>query len=202
MINQLNTKTELITAPASLPVTLPEMRAQVWELDPNRATDTYLTHLISAATDYIERITWRKIVSQQWAVYLDCWPVDHEGRDEMIQFPFVPVSDVESVTITDSDGDERVLDASEYYINLFGAYPGILPTDDGWSIDTLTKYNGIKIIFTCGWTKNSIPTSIKHAILLLGEHWHKHASPVVIGASVEEVPMTVDALLSSWMPVL
>lgn len=202
MINQLNTKTELITAPASLPVTLPEMRAQIWELDSQRATDTYLTHLISAATDHVERITWRKIVSQQWAVYLDAWPVDENGLCDMIQFPFVPVSEVGSITITNSEDTERILEASEYHINLFGAYPAVLPTDDGWPVDTLTKYNGIKIVFICGWAKANIPPSIKHAILLLGEHWHQHASPVVVGASVEEMPFTVEALLAPWMPVL
>ena len=122
---------------------------------------------------------------------------------------FIPILIVLLVNLTPDPDDgyekrlwKRILETSEYHINLFGAYPAVLPTDDGWPGDTLTKYNGIKITFTCGWAKTNIPPSLKSAILLLSSHWYQHASPVVVGASVEEMPFTVEALLSPWMPVL
>lgn len=190
-MQQFNLKRELINPPASQPVSLAEMRAQIWNISPERATDEYLSHLISAATDYVETVTWRKIVDQTWRLYLDTWP------QKAILLPGGKISSVDQVSI--NQDPERILGEDEYLVELLGESPGIYEPEIGWPQDTLPEKNGIKIEYACGWSVNNVPAGIKHAILLLGEHWHQHASPVIVGASVEEVPLSVDALLSPWM---
>lgn len=186
--------TELLTSPASLPVTLVEMRAQVWQVSTERTTDDYLTHLIQTATDHVERITWRKIITQEWRVYLDSWP-------DNIVLPFGQIRELTSVMVKDTDGNTRTLDTSEYNVEIIGGAGAIYPVSAGWPSDELADRNGIMVDFLCGWAVDEVPPAIKHAILLLGEHWHRHASPVIVSDMVEEVPMTVDYLLGPWMPV-
>ena len=186
--------TELLTPPASLPVTLAEMRAQVWQASPERTTDTYLTHLIQSATDQVERITWRKIITQEWRVYLNFWPED-------IVLPFGQIRELTSVMVKNAAGIIRALDPSEYNFEIVGGIGAVYPASTGWPLDELAVRNGIMVDFLCGWTIDEVPPTIKHAILLLGEHWHRHASPVIVDKIVEEVPLTVDYLLGPWMPV-
>ena len=47
-------------------------------------------------------------------------------------------------------------------------------------------------------TFGGVPTPIKHAALMLTDHWYQHRSPVTPG-SVAQVPYTYDLLLKPYM---
>ena len=47
-------------------------------------------------------------------------------------------------------------------------------------------------------TFGAVPTPIKHAALMLTDHWYQHRSPVTPG-SVAQVPYTYDLLLKPYM---
>lgn len=94
-------KTELVTAPVTQVATAAELRQQLFAIYDN-TEDAFLEALLAAATSHVETITWRKLVSQTWRLYLDSWP------DGSILLPFGAVSAVTLVRWLDSDGEDNI----------------------------------------------------------------------------------------------
>ena len=139
--------TELVTLPAQYPVSLAEGKKQCEIDEPETAHDTYVKSLIMAATGRAEQYLHRRLVSQTWKLYLDCWPASGS-----IVLPFGRLQSVTSIKYTDSDGDETTWDADEYIVNT-NSEPGLVTLGYGESFPTATLYpsNPIKIEFVCGY---------------------------------------------------
>ena len=139
--------TELVTLPAQYPVSLTEGKKQCEIDEPETAHDTYVKSLIMAATGRAEQYLHRRLVSQTWKLYLDCWPASGS-----IVLPFGRLQSVTSIKYTDSDGDETTWDADEYIVNT-NSEPGLVTLGYGESFPTATLYpsNPIKIEFVCGY---------------------------------------------------
>ena len=61
-----------ISAPAAEPVTLAEAKAHLRVVD--AVEDTLISGLIKAAREEVEAATGLALISQNWRLYLDCWP--------------------------------------------------------------------------------------------------------------------------------
>jgi len=142
----------------------------------NEATtfeDDDLEDLILEATDEIEKITRRKLLTQTWDMYLDEFPaVDY------IKIPFGNLQDINSIKYYDADGTETTMAVTTDYLkelNGEGIGRVVLPDGISWPTDSLYPSNPININFTCGWTTaSSVPKLLKRAVKLKAEDLYYH----------------------------
>lgn len=146
----------------------------------------------------METVTRRALVTQTWDYVLDEFPaVDY------IRLPMPPLQSVTSITYKVKAGTVLTF-AEANYVVATGSEPGrvILKSGCSWPSDELYKADPIRIRFIAGWTgvaPNTIPVTIKQAILLLIGHLYENREAVaeVRGGALLEIPLGVDALLAT-----
>jgi len=126
--------------------------------------DSYISDLISAAREYAEEFLTRAIGEQKWKLVLDGFP-----SDDYIDLPFAPLVSVSSVTYIDAAGTSATMSASysNGYIVDTADEPGrvFLAYGSTWPSTTLLPYNGVEIIYTCGYTTSTLSKKVKDAML-------------------------------------
>jgi len=186
---------ECTTPAASDPVTVAELKAHA-RITSGSVEDTYLTTLITAATDVVQRLTRRQLINATYAFGLRQWP----SGNGPIELPRPPLSSVSSVTYVDSDGTRQTMDAGDYAAD-DARQPGRVEPVYGevWP-SARDEANSILITYVAGYgaAGSSVPAALRQAILLMATHLYEFRDPVVIGGSVAEVPRTVDALVSPY----
>jgi len=190
------TKTELIQGPTELPVTVAELRRNVWEIyDADAADDTYFGELLGRATAHVETITSRKLVSQTWCGYLDAWPIGTAS----IELPFGKATEVTGFSWLGDDAVNHVLTAGvDYATSLVGYFPKVVPVSS-WPAGSLFVVDPIRIEFVAGFgPASAVPADLKHAILLLAAHWYRHRELVRVSNNITPVPRTFDDLVGPW----
>jgi len=179
---------KLITAPASTPVTLAELKAHCRIEDTD--SDTELQIYLDAATEHLDGYTGtlgRCIVTQTWELVLDKFP------SSAILLELGPLQSVTSVKYYDTDGVEQTVDSANYTVDTASLHGWVVP-DAGFSWpSTLDAVNVVKVRYVAGYT--SVPNPLKHAILLLAGHWFAHRE--VMGGEAE-MPFAVNALIASY----
>ena len=182
----------LVTAPATLPVTLAEAKAQC-RVD-HSDEDALLNRLIGAATAYLDGrtgILGRCLITQTWELVLDGFPAD------AIEIPLGPVQSVVSVTYVDTAGGTQTVAASDYYVDTSSLSAWVAP-EITWP-QTLQAPNVMRVQFVAGYgaAPANVPEPIRHAILLLVGHWYQHRETVSPGPTAS-VPMAFDALIAPF----
>lgn len=189
---------ELVTGPSQEPVTLAEAKAQC-RIDTDDY-DTILNRLISVARSKIEGRDGIGVflMAQTWKLSLDKMPTE-------IWIPCGPVLSIDSITYVDEGGDSQTLAASGYQWRkeLFGArikppYSGTFPT-------VRQQYDSVQVQFTAGFpgtedsppTTDNIPAALKHAVLMLVEHYFDHRDTIVPEA-MKDLPYGVDSILEQY----
>ena len=135
--------------------------------------DDDLTDMIVDGRETVERITRRRLLTQTWDYFLDAFP-----NDEFIKIPFGNLQSITSVMLTDSDGNDTILDeGTDYLVELNGTQHGmiVLPFGESWPADVLYPSNPIAIRFVCGWlTAAALPRNIKRAVKFAAEDGYYH----------------------------
>lgn len=188
--------TELVTAPSSFPVTVAELRRHFWEVyDDERWDDAYFEELIARATDHVETITSRKLVSQVWRGYLDAWP----ASGVPIELPFGRVTGVTRFNWLGADAvDHTLVENTNFACSLAGYWPKVVPIG-GWPSGSLFVVDPIRIEFSAGFgDAAAVPPALRHAILILAAHWYKNREIVRVGNIVSTLPTSFDALVAPW----
>lgn len=163
----------------------------------NTTSDPYVIALIQAAREYCETFTHRAFITQTWDLKLDAFPC----YDEAIWLPKAPAVSVTSVTYTATDGTSTTWSASLYTTDIpTGPLAGrarIVPAYAEYYPSTRDVVNAVTVRFVAGYgAASTVPQSIKAAMKILMATWNDPGrTSVVIGASVQEVPRTIDALL-------
>lgn len=187
-------KSVLVTASSSTPISLAEAKEHL------RVTTTgdndYITELIKAAVERVEDLTGRKLMPQTWRTYYDEWP-----DSDSIELPYGPLIGVASTGIVykDSEGSSTTLSSTMWDADT-AAVPGrvCLDYNDDWPTVTLHNMNPISIDAEYGSTATSlIPHQLIHAAKILIGHWYEHREPIITGAIVSQVPMSVKALCAA-----
>ena len=104
--------------------------------------------IISAGTDAIEDITSRKLFTQTWKYFIDCFPCD-----SFIKIPFGNLQSVTHVKYTDSSGTVTTMVVNtDYIVESNGDQCGriVLPYGVSWPSFTAHPSNPIEIQFVCG----------------------------------------------------
>ena len=148
--------------------------------------DTTITSLLDAASAHISDYCNRHFAAGGSTVfYLSKW--------RTASLAFGPVTGVQAIRYSDSNGDTQTLAASKYYFETL--------TDNTTRIsfhDTpdLEDYNATPVIITC--VAGKVPSaSVEVATKLLVTHWYENRRAVVTGTTATEMPMSVRSLLSS-----
>lgn len=181
-----------VSAPASLPVTLHELKeaARVDFDDDDQILQAYL----EAAIDHLDGwsgILGRAIINQDWRISLAAWP------SYGIVLPFGDVS-AASIQYFDRSGAEQVLSDAAYEI-AETATGSLLRFRNGFDRPALVhdRSDAIQVIFTTGYGEDAryVPASIKAAIMLLACHWYENREASAPDG-VRKLPLAVDRLIT------
>jgi uncharacterized phiE125 gp8 family phage protein len=141
--------------------------------DATSIEDSYVQDLIAAAREYAEEYTTRAIGTQAWKLILDDFP----GQD-YISLPFAPLQSVTSVKYILSDGTSATLTASEstgYIVDTTKEPGGVFMAYGlSWPAITPYPYNGVEILYYCGYTSTTVPKKIKDAVLKMVGALYNH----------------------------
>src|SRR4051812_2728046 len=109
---------EVITAPASEPVTVAE--AKIHLRVTTASDDAWITDAIVGAREHVEDVLRRRLITQAWRVYFDAFPgatwLRSLCRSEFVLSDVAPVSAVNSVKYIDVDGVLQTLDPTVYQL--------------------------------------------------------------------------------------
>ena len=183
---------ELVTAPAALPVSLSEVKAQLRiEHDDE---NNYLDRLINAAIAMVDAkgILGQTIITQTWAQWLPYTP------DREILLAIGPVQSVDAVKYYDDDGILQTDTLSNF--DVFGLpFSKIVKPKTGfnWPISQV-RPDAIKIEYTVGYgdTSASVPDTIRHAMLMLIAYWYENRENELVGLNSKTLPFGFDDLLN------
>ncbi|RWE75256.1 head-tail connector protein [Mesorhizobium sp.] len=186
----------LVTAPATMPVTLAEAKAQM-RVD-HSDDDTLIASLISAVTDHLDGwtgILGRCLVEQQWRQDFDCFR-------RCLPLPLGPVSSVLSVKWRNRAGVESAIDENAYSLLLDAGGQAHTRFNDGFTAPgDLAEKAAVSVTYKAGYPttddKSTVPPAIKAAILLHVAHLFQNREAVAENA-LAELPMGVDALLTPY----
>lgn len=193
----------LITAPTVEPLTLTEAKAHL-RVD-HTDDDALIAIYLAAARADCEEWTARAFVTQTWELVLDEFPEDE------IQIPRPPLQSIESIKYDDGDGVEQTLATTEYEVDTVSQPGWVVPVTTGWPSDTFEGINAIRIRFVAGYVNTdspsdltgNIPAAIKAAILLHLGVRYQNREDVVIGTTVNRLPVAnIEYLLRPYRVAL
>lgn len=176
---------KLISAPASDPVTVDELKLQ---LSMNVAGDEILlSDLIKSATLHGEGMSKRKFITQTWDYSLDYLP-------SCIEIPYSPLQSIASFKYIDMQGVEQTLATNQYKVDSSSILGRIVPAYGVVWPNVRNEVNCVTIRFVCGYgSPSNVPADIKRAILMLASHWFNYRG-VTTTDRVNYVPMAAESL--------
>jgi hypothetical protein len=203
---------ELVTGPASEPVTLAEAKEHC-RVD-IVTDDAYITALITAARELVSQLTGRALITETWSLTLDDWPNNKDDdwwdgqRDgalslldaaelEIQRAPFLAVTSVKTI---DAAAAETVWSASNYYVAKRHGFGRLIrQAGVSWPIPGRDRA-GIVITFTIGYgaSASAVPAALRQAIKMLVQHWYDNRAPASECASGALMPMGLGAVLQSY----
>jgi len=152
----------LVTAPAAEPVLIADLKKHINVDASFTDDDTYINSLEKVARIHVENITWRKLITQTWKMYLQGWPDTGE-----IILPWGRLQSVTSVTYTDSDDTVNTdFDEDDEFTVDTDSEPGriVLKYGESWPSVTLATQSPIAIEFVVGY--GDAGTDVEDTILL------------------------------------
>ena len=187
-----------VTPPATEPVTVVEAKSHC-RIDVSE-DDGLIAGYIVAAREWVENATHLRLVTQTLDMTIDDdWPcvLARGYYRQRIEFPVKPVASVTSVTYVDENGATQTLNSSQYVVRTDGAVAFIEPAYNVTWPNVRRQSSAITVRFVAGQADSAVPNTLTQAIRLLTAHQHEQRQPVVVGTSVSELPLAIEALISS-----
>jgi uncharacterized phiE125 gp8 family phage protein len=148
--------------------------------------DAYITTLIKVATEYCENFIGRFIKQRIVEIILDTFP------SKVLKLPITPILDVNSIHYTNSKEEEIYIEPSNY-VKILETQPPIIVHKDKWPKDVIDIPGKVRIEVKAGY--ETVPQSIKQAVLLLCGHFYENREAVSKKGEFKELPFSVSALL-------
>lgn len=182
-----------VTAPAVLPLSLAELKAQIRLTDTDgEDDDPLIMGYLRSATSWIDgHRGWlgRALITQTYDYKLDRF-------QPCIRIPLPPLQTINSITYIDDGGVTQTLATSAYQVIAAGCeQPAeVRPAYDlTWPSTRLTP-EAVTIRFTAGYgdSWNDVPEPIRHGLMVLVGKWYDQCE------ADAPVPMAVKALLQPY----
>ena len=185
--------------PVVEPVTITDAKAHL-RVDTD-ADNTYIMGLVAAARAWVEEYLDRSLVHTQWTMRLDGFPPNGLDNLELPRPPMATASAVSAVAITytTETGAVVVFPSHEYRVDRNSTPGAISPLyEQAWPVHRRDD-NSVTISWWGGYGEDgrSVPTQIKHAMLLLVAHWYDRRESVLTGTVSKEIEFGVKSLLDS-----
>jgi uncharacterized phiE125 gp8 family phage protein len=154
--------------------------------------DDAINDLIKRARLHVQREMGRSIMSCTWKLTLDWFP-------SVVFLRFPPVTAVSSVTYYDTSGTVTTLSTDDYIYDLQSEMARVTPAYGKTWPATQSRIAAVTVNYTAGYASASaVPEPIKHAMLLLINHWYEMRSAVTQGNS-KPTDLAVESLLAPYM---
>lgn len=175
-------------APADLPITVAEARAQL-RLGDDDSQDQLLAQLIAAAVDHLDGYAGtlgRAIVTQSWRLGLEAFPTG------AIDLPLPPLQSIDSIAYVDGAGATQTLAESDYTV-IDGPLSRVVPAFATQWPSARKAPRAVTLTFTAGWAVADVPRAIRQALLIITEGLFE-------GGELTELVQgrAVKALLNPW----
>jgi uncharacterized phiE125 gp8 family phage protein len=153
---------KLKTAPAAMPVTLDEVKANS-RIDHNNE-NTLIETMIAAATAHLdgyEGALGRCLITQTWEMFLDAFD------DETITIPLGPIGAVTKIEYLSNGAYTEWVSSGNWTASVAAFLATITPVGS-WPTPDDTA-NAVRITFTAGYgaTSASVPAPIKYSIMMM-----------------------------------
>lgn len=196
-----------VSAPAVLPVSLNEAKAQVRVEDDQVADDALIAAQIATATEACERFTGRALMSQTWTLFRDEWPARwRSGSDgqwdglregaiselrspvRALALPKPPLQQVVHVKTYDDQDMAVILPATNYFVDT-ATEPGRIALRNSAAVPAITRAaNGLEIQFVAGYgdDPHAIPEQLRLGLLHLIAALSENRGECPIGRLITE----------------
>lgn len=182
---------QIVTAPATTPITLAEAKEQL-RIE-HADDDVLVTRLIAVATAYtdVKGALGQAMITQTWAQWMGANPT------QSINLLIGPVQSVTAVKYYDTDGELQTDDINNYQVfgTEFATYVG--PKDGfSWPV-AQDRADAIKIEYVVGYgdAATDVPDTIRHALFLLIGHWYDNREQTTTDR-LEDIPWGFEALMN------
>lgn len=176
----------LVTAPATYPVALAEIRLH-GRAPSSAEEDDLLLAYAEAATHYVERVLDRALVTQTWRQ-------DFAGFDDVMRLPLAPVQSA-TVVYSDADNLDQTLAATVWEIreDSRGPYVTLRP-GQAWPT-TYDRSDAVRITFVAGYgAAADVPGPLRQAVRLMAADWFENRS----AGNAGEIHRGVDPMIEPY----
>jgi len=180
----------LVTAPATEPLTLSEVKIELKVDDSNE--DDFITSLIVASRMWVEGHFWVPLISQTWAMQFD----KSELNTLIWNVNKAPLISFSSVTYYDSNNELQTLAATQYETDIYGS-PARFRIKSVPNV--YDRMNALQLNFVCGYANAAaVPQPIKQAMYLMIGHYYANRQEVVTGTQVNNIEKGAENLLQPY----
>jgi uncharacterized phiE125 gp8 family phage protein len=179
----------ITVAPAVEPLLLEMVKAQA-KID-SADEDALLGAYIVAARQAVENYLHRALITQTWQYTFD-------GFDALQDKHFAPFQSVTSITYLDINGAVQTL-ASNQYRTVIDR--GLIEQEYAVTWPPTRPVSAavtVTLVMGFGATWNTIPETIRIAMLMMINHWFENRVPYSVGQNLIEMPMTAEYLLNPY----
>ena len=186
--------------------------------------DSLISSLLTAARQWVEEVTGRSLITQEWKLALPGFPgatgvlgVPVYGVDPLmlpgtpvagsVAFRYAlrlargPVQSIVSVEYRDTSGTLQTLDPSTYVLSADAWEATLTPTPGSMWPPCLVHPEAAVITYTAGYGADGtkVPQGMLAAMKLLAGTWYETREAVTLARfTADEVPFTVTALLAPY----
>ena len=190
-------------APAALPLSLAEIRAQCRLTDDDGTDeDALLVGYLRSAVEYVERYTGLSLITSTWRQTFSAFAI----LPEYMPLRRRPLQAVISVDYLDGDGGPQSLADTVYRVHGVGEDKrnGSIRLGYGqtWPAVRIDS-EAVTVTYRSGFgdDHNSVPEQIRHAVMMLAAYWFNQRETALIDPVIVEVPIGTHALLREWRPL-
>jgi len=154
--------------------------------------DSYIEELIAVASEHVQYLTRRQLLTASYIMYLSQFPNDD------LELPYGNLQSIDSVNYKNTENINTVVDADVYDVDT-DSDPGVLSRniDAGWPVYKYSRAP-VWVQFTCGWTSPSlVPRKLKLAIKMLVATWYNKREDTAVVKHLE-VPHGVISLITEY----
>jgi uncharacterized phiE125 gp8 family phage protein len=191
---------QVVTPPATFPVTLAEAKAQCRiDIDDE---DDLIYGFIGAATERVQLAARRTLMTTVYDLFFDAWP------SFPIRLELPPVVSVTGIYNTPEDASEIEWAAANNYAVNTNSEPAriVYRRNATTPSPTLEPVNAVRIRYTAGYgsTASAVPDRYRQAIRMLIGHYYENREALLVaqGLSMSELPLAVADLINidrgSW----
>lgn len=152
-----------------------------------------LLQYLAASREAFERLTGRVFLASTFELSVNEWP-----KNGALPLGRAPIESIDSITYLDENGLERIVSDSLYTLATPEDDTGYCVLRDAFTYPALSdRVDAIKVNFTAGhdsWA--DVPATQRQAVLFLAAHFYELRTPINVGNSVNDIPMTLTSLIT------